>query len=251
MKFNEPVRPAGIGKGQVAFDVSRRPSQLTLNEIGEGTTNATDSLDGVRISAIAESSAIARAAAYSAASSAMSNNTNRIWSTQSIKAWTHYSNNSAPTSSLIHWADDVDNLQNIRTGLAYVDTTDPTIIRVTKAGWYLVNVHFYEGDHQLNNNKNILSVVSADSPDTSTALAYNFVTGYPSLYISQLVPVPGYNSTGEPTSPSSSYGQGGFQVAWIIGPHTANLDITSTNSYAYIQIVWLMPWESNLFYNGA
>jgi hypothetical protein len=251
MKFNEPVRPASIGRKQVAFEIGNNPSALTLIENDDNDNNDSQSQIGQDNATLAETMKLARVAAYSAASSGVANNTNRIWGTQSIRNWTHYANNLFPTTSLIHWADDVDNLGNIRSGLAYVDTADPTIIRVTKAGWYLVNVHFYQGDHTLNNNKNGLYVISSDSPDTTTGVAYNYVTGYPSLGISQLVPVPGYNANGDPASPNASHGQGGFQVVWQVGPHQNVLDITSTNSYAFIQIVWLMPWESDLFYNGA
>jgi hypothetical protein len=251
MKFNEPVRPASIGRKQVAFEIGNNPSALTLIENEDNDNNDSQSQIGQDNATLAETMKLARVAAYSAASSGVANNTNRIWGTQSIINWTHNANHSIPTTSLIHWADDVDNLSNIRSGLAYVDTEDPTIIRVTKAGWYLVNVHFYQGDHTLNNNKNGLYVISSDSPDTTTGVAYNYVSGYPSLGISQLVPVPGYNGNGDPASPNGSHGQGGLQVVWQVGPHQNALNITSTNSYAFIQIVWLMPWESDLFYNGA
>lgn len=250
MKFNEPVRPASIGRKQVAFEIGNNPSALTLIVNEDNDNNDSQSQIGQDNATLAETMKLARVAAYSAASSGVANNTNRIWGTQSIINWTHNANHSIPTTSLIHWADDVDNLSNIRSGLAYVDTEDPTIIRVTKAGWYLVNVHFYQGDHSLNNNKNGLFVISSDSPDTTTGVAYNYVSGYPSLGTSQLVPVPGYLQ-GTPASPNASHGQGGFQVVWQVGPHQNAINITSTNSYAFIQIVWLMPWESDLFYNGS
>jgi hypothetical protein len=250
MKFNEPIRPAGIGKNQVAFETGQKPTLLALIENDENSQTDPNSTEAQLQATLAETMKLARVAAYSAASSGVANNTNRIWGTQSIINWTHNANHSIPTTSLIHWADDVDNLSNIRSGLAYVDTKDPTIIRVTKAGWYLVNVHFYQGDHTLNNNKNGLYVISSDSPDTTTGVAYNYVSGYPSLGISQLVPVPGYLQ-GTLASPNASHGQGGFQVVWQVGPHQNAINITSTNSYAFIQIVWLMPWESDLFYNGA
>ena len=248
MKLNEPVRSGGIGRKQIAWNTDKNISEQSILE--EAANDPASTSAHSPVSTLAETMKLARVAAYSAASSAVANNTNRVWGTQSIINWTHNASNLSATSSYIHWADDPDNLLNIRSGLAYVDTVDPTIIRVTKPGWYLVNVHFYEGDHTLNNNKNSLTVISSDSIDTSTGVAYNYVTGYPSLAVSQLVPVPGYLQ-GTPASPSNTNGQGGFQVVWTIGPHTNNLNITSTNSYAYIQIVWLMPWESDLFYNGA
>lgn len=248
MKLNEPIKSGGVGRKQIAWNTDKDISEQTILQEAANDPDTTSAHSP--IGTLAETLKLARVAAYSAASSAIANNENRIWSTQSLKRWTHIASNLTSTFSYIHWADDVDNLGNIRTGLAYVDTQDPTIIRVTKTGWYLVNAHFYEGDHQLNNNKSSLSITNVDSPDTATGKAYNYVTGYPSLSISQLVSVPGYR-LGTPASPDDNFGQGGFQVLWEIGPHQNNLDISATNSYAFIQIVWLMPWESNLFYNGA
>lgn len=251
MKFNEPVRPAGIGRKQVAFDVNRNPSAFTIVEDVENTQTDPQSNEAQNIATLANATAMSRAIAYSAASSAIVTNQNDIWGTQSIRNWTHVGNNTVKTQSYIKWADDVDNLSNIRSPLAYVDTEDPTIIRVKKPGWYLVNVNFFQGDHTLNNNVNELTVVSADSIDTTTAIAKTYVSGYPTINLSQLVPVPGYNTQGKAASPDNVKSQGGFQVVYTIGPHTGTLNITSVNSYASIQVVWLRPWEENFFYNGA
>lgn len=249
MKLNEPIKAGGVGRKQIAWNTDKDISEQTILQeaANDPATTAAHSPNSI----LAETIKLARVAAYSAASSAVANNTNRIWSTQSIQEWTHYGNPSASTTSLIKWATDVDNLSNIRTGLAYVDAQDPTVIRVNKAGWYLVHVHFYEGDHDLNNNKNSLFITNVDSPDASPSSYYNYVTGYPSLSHTVLLPVPGYNGNGEASSPTDNFSKGGFVVYYTIGAHTGDLTITPTNSYASIQIVWLMPWESDLFYNGA
>lgn len=253
MKFNEPVRPAGIGRKQVAFNINRNPSAFTIVE--EQSDNHTDpeSVQAQNTAAFVQATAMSRAIAYSAASSAMVSNQNDIWSTQNIQNWSHTGNAGSDSFSYIKWANpDPDNLNNIRSGLAYVDREDPTIIRVNKAGWYFVSLNFYQGDHSLNNYKNELFVVSADSPDTTTAKVRIESKGYPSLSICQLVPVPGYNSEGKAVPNSSVvYTTGGLKCVYLIGPHSGTLNMTSTNSYASIQIVWLRPWEENYFYNGA
>ena len=253
MNFNEPVRPAGIGRKQVAFDVNRNPSAFTIVE--EQGNNHTDpeSNEAQNIATLAQADAHARAIAYSAANATASANQNDIWSTQSIQQWTHTGSHSSESFSYIKWTNpDPDNLSNIRSPLAYVDSEDPTIIRVNRGGWYMVSVNFYQGDHSLNNYRNELFVVSSDSPDTTTAKTRIYSHGYPSLSLCQLVPVPGYNNQGEPVPGSSlSFTTGGLQTVYLIGPHNGNITITPANSYASIQIVWLRPFESNFFYNGA
>ena len=249
MKLNEPIKSGGVGRKQIAWNTDKDISEQTILQEAANDPDTTSAHSP--IGTLAETLKLARVAAYSAASSAVANNENRIWSTQSIQQWTHYANNMASTTSLIKWGADPDNMSNIRTGLAYVDAQDPTVIRVNKSGWYLVNVHFYEGDHELNNNKNTLYVANVDSPDAAPSINYNYVTGYPSLNHTVLLPVPGYNYYGEATSPTDNFSKGGFTIYYTIGPHTGDLTITPTNSYASIQIIWLMPWESDLFQNGA
>lgn len=248
MKLNEPVRAGGIGRKQIAWNTDKNISEQSILE--EAANDPASTSAHSPVSTLAETMKLARVAAYSAASSAVANNTNRIWSTQSIQNWTHYHSAIANSQSFVKWQTDPDNLSNVRTGLAYVDAEDPTIIRVTKKGWYLVNAHFYQGDHSLNNMVNELSIIAADSIDTTTARSIVYSSGYPSLSISSVTAVPGY-ATGGPASPDDVQSDGGFKVVYTIGPHNQDLDITSTNSYAYIQIIWLMPWEKDLFYNGA
>lgn len=252
MKFNEPVRPAGIGRKQVAFDVNRNPSAFTIVEDVENTQTDPQSNEAQNIATLANATAMSRAIAYSAASSAIVTNQNDVWSTQSIQDWTHFGSSFGPSSSYIKWANpDPDNLLNIRSPLAYVDSEDPTIVRVNRPGWYLVSVNFYQGDHSLNNYVNELTVVSADSVDTTTARAKMYSHGYPSLGICQVVPVPGYDYYGQAASPDNDQSKGGFIAVYTIGAHNGNLSITAANSYASMQIIWLRPWEESFFVNQA
>jgi hypothetical protein len=249
MKLNEPVRAGGIGRKQIAWNTDKNISEQSILE--EAANDPASTSAHSPVSTLAETMKLARVAAYSAASSAVANNENRIWSTQSIQSWRHYSSNFGPSQSYVKWQADPDDLSNVRTGLAYVDAEDPTIIRVTKKGWYLVNAHFFQGDHSLNNMVNELTIVAADSADTATAKSVFYSHGYPSISISSVNAVPGYDYQGEAYSPRNDMSDGGFKLVYTIGAHNQDLDITPINSYAYIQIVWLMPWESDLFYNGA
>lgn len=252
MKFNEPVRPAGIGRKQVAFDVNRNPSAFTIVEDVENTQTDPQSNEAQNVATFANATAMSRAIAYSAASSAIVTNQNDVWSTQSIQDWTHFGSSFGPSSSYIKWANpDPDNLLNIRSPLAYVDSEDPTIVRVNRPGWYLVSVNFYQGDHSLNNYVNELTVVSADSVDTTTARAKMYSHGYPSISICQVVPVPGYDYYGQAASPDNDQSKGGFIAVYTIGAHNGNLSITAANSYASMQIIWLRPWEESFFVNQA
>ena len=63
MKFNEPVRPAGIGRKQVAFDVGRKPTALTIAEGEEATQVIIDNSIDQGISALAKAKASAEATA--------------------------------------------------------------------------------------------------------------------------------------------------------------------------------------------
>lgn len=255
MKKNEPVRTGGIGRKQIAWQSGKVISegsaiQDLINQQSE--QYATQSGEAQNIATLAQAGAHARAIAYSAANATASANQNDIWSTQSIQQWTHTGSNLSDSQSYIKWANpDPDNLSNIRSPLAYVDSEDPTIIRVNRPGWYMASLNFYQGDHSLNNYKNELTIVAADSTDTTTSKTRVESHGYPSLSLCQLVSVPGYDASGNAASPDDIQSKGGLIAVYTIGPHSGNLTITPANSYASIQIVWLRPFEANFFYNGA
>jgi hypothetical protein len=255
MKKNEPVRSGGIGRKQIAWQTGKALSQgSTIQDLLQEQSDefSTQANQAQHMATLSNATAMSRAIAYSAASSAIVTNQNDVWSTQSIQDWTHFGSSFGPSSSYIKWANpDPDNLLNIRSPLAYVDSEDPTIVRVNRPGWYLVSVNFYQGDHSLNNYVNELTVVSADSVDTTTARAKMYSHGYPSLGICQVVPVPGYGASGNAASPNDIQSKGGFIAVYTIGAHNGNLSITAANSYASMQIIWLRPWEENFFYNGA
>lgn len=257
MKFNEPVRPAGIGRKQVAFDVNRNPSAFTIVE--EQGNNHTDpeSNEAQNIATLAQAGAHARAIAYSAANATASKNQNDIWGLHMILPWTHVIQPSiTPSFSYIHW-DGYDGsgygYYDIASSLAYVDGEDPTIIRVTKPGWYLVTVHFFQGAQSLNNHYSTISIIAVDSADTFMPQSWYYSHGYPATHITAMVPVPGYLGDGNSSLDYDIFDKkGGFQVQYgVYGNHNNSISITPENSKAYIQIAWMRPWEEGFKVNFA
>jgi len=260
MKFNEPVRPAGIGRKQVAFDVGRKPTALTLIESEDNSSLDPQSNEAQNIATLAQAGAHARAIAYSAANATASKNQNDVWGLHKILPWTHVRSGGGgqqwPTESLIHW-DGYDSAgfgySDINSSLAYVDGEDPTIIRVTRSGWYLVTVHLFQGAQSLSNHYNYLIIASADSTDTSMPRSAYYSHGYPSLTMTAMVPVPGYYGDGNSSLDYDfSDKKGGFKVYYgIDGSHGSSIEITPSNSSAYIQIAWMRPWEEGFKVNFA
>lgn len=259
MKFNEPVRPAGIGRKQVAFDVGRKPTALTIAENEEATQLDPQSNEAQNMATLANANAMSRVIAYSAANATASKNQNDVWGLHKILPWTHVRSEYGQqwtNYSLIHW-DGYDSAgfgyYDINSSLAYVDGEDPTIIRVTRSGWYLVTVHFFQGATALNNHYNYLIITSADSTDTSMPFSTYYSHGYPSMTMTAMVPVPGYLGDGNSSLDYDIFDKkGGFQVAYgIDGSHGSSIEITPSNSSAYIQIAWMRPWEAGFKVNNA
>lgn len=257
MKFNEPVRPAGIGRKQVAFDTGRKPSALTLIENDDNSSLDPQSNEAQNVATLANANAMSRVIAYSAANATASKNQNDVWGLHKILPWTHvvsfpYGN----SFSYIHW-DGYDGAgfgnDDIASSLAYVDGEDPTIIRVTRSGWYLVTVHFFQGDESVADHINRLSILSVDSADTSVPFTTYESKGYPSLTMTAMMPVPGYLQDGKSSLDYDIFDKkGGFKVEYRLqGNHSSSIDITTANSSAYIQIAWMRPWEKGFKVNFA
>lgn len=254
MKFNEPVRPSGIGRKQVAFSMPDIPNSLTVVEEQD---TAEINLTEANQATLANANAMSRVIAYSAANATASKNQNDVWGLHKILPWTHI----IPfpytiSSSYIHWNgyDEAGfGYDDIASSLAYVDGEDPTIIRVTRSGWYLVTVHFFQGAESVANHINKLAIISVDSPDTSGPFTTYESKGYPSLTITAMMPVPGYLGDGNSSLDYDTFQKkGGFQVYYLLeGNHQQSIDITPQNSSAYIQIAWMRPWESGFKVNNA
>ena len=248
MKFNEPVRPSGIGRKQVAFSMPDMPSSLTIVE----------QQDNEEINNIEENQAVlaqavqsARVIAYSAASSAISNNMNEVWGIKTVVPWEHVVV-SHLGNSLIKWESDPRNeAYGINTSLAYIDTEDPTIIRVRKKGWYLVNVIFLQTEWHHNNSIYYLRALAVDQPDSFYTMQDVCITDtYPVLRLSTLIGVPGGNNLGKPSTTTD----GGIQIEFRSqnpGHGSEIYELDDDNVEAQLQIIWLRPFEDENTYNFA
>jgi hypothetical protein len=248
MKFNEPVRPSGIGRKQVAFSMPDMPSSLTIVE----------QQDNEEINNIEENQAVlaqavqsARVIAYSAASSAISNNMNEVWGIKTVVPWEHVVV-SHLGNSLIKWESDPRNeAYGINTSLAYIDTEDPTIIRVRKKGWYLVNVIFLQTEWYHNNSIYYLRALAVDQPDSFYTMQDVCITDtYPVLRLSTLIGVPGGNNLGKPSTTTD----GGIQIEFRSqnpGHGSEIYELDDDNVEAQLQIIWLRPFEDENTYNFA
>ncbi len=199
MKFNEPVRPSGIGRKQVAFSMPDLPSSLTIVEQQDNEEiNNIEENDAVLAQAVQS----ARVIAYSAASSAIDNNMNEVWGIKTVVPWEHIVNSSHLGNSLIKWESDPRNeAYGINTSLAYIDTEDPTIIRVRKKGWYLVNVIFLQTEWYHNNSIYYLRALAVDQQDSFYTMQDVCITDtYPVLRLSTLIGVPSGNNLGKPST---------------------------------------------------
>jgi hypothetical protein len=252
MKFNEPVRPAGIGRKQVAFDLNRNPSALSSIENQDNNDTDTGSQTGQDEAVLAQAVQSARVIAYSAASSAISNNMNEVWGIKTVVPWTHTVNISHLGTSLIKWESDPRNeAYGINTSLAYIDTADPTIIRVRKKGWYLVNVIFLQTEWHRNNSIYYLRALAVDQQDSFYTMQDVCITDtYPVLRLSTLIGVPGGNNLGKPSTTTD----GGIQIEFRSqnpGHGVEVYELDDDNVEAQLQIIWLRPFEDENTYNFA
>jgi hypothetical protein len=257
MKFNEPVRPAGIGRKQVAFDLQQNPSAITIIEDNENSASNVESTEAQLQATLAETMKLARVAAYSAASSAIVAGQNEVWGINRVGTWIHYIPEPFNVgNSYIHWdADPRNESTDIATSLAYVDSENPAIIRVRKKGYYLVNVWFRQEAWRHNNSYYRLMALSADSTDSGYPITdINETDGYPVLRLSSIISIPGSNNLGEPNSPTEAQSDGGIMVNFYSetpGHPQNQYTLNNTNVQASIQIIWLRPYEVGNTYNFA
>lgn len=232
MKFNEPVRPAGIGRQQVAFSLPDLPNSLTVIEQDDNTDIIiTENNEAT----FAQASASARIIAYSAASSAVANNQNEVWGLRGVADFTTDTNgfgyvkwDNKGTMYNYNWA-------QINNPFMYVDSEDSAKIRVNRPGWYLVDAMVkvtnfkqaqqYRMDILLDNTEII--VVGFDAVHTND---------YPTLRVNAIVPIPAYVT--DITPEITRY----FRVRWQgIGITTA----TTIEADGFIHAIWLKPWEAD------
>ena len=235
MKFNEPVRPAGIGRKQVSFDVNRNPSAFTIVE--EQVNNHTDpeSNEAQNIATLAQADAHARAIAYSAASSAMSNNQNEIWGIRGVADFTTDANGNGYVKWNYSGTKYRYETPQINNPFMYVDTEDPAKIRVNRPGWYLVDAMVVVENYK-NSQDYRMDILLDDTEITVVGFDAVHTNQYPTMRVNAIVPVPAVVTDITPTS--TSY----FRVRWYgSGISTAE----TIEADGFIHAIWLKPWEAD------
>ena len=220
MKFNEPVRPAGIGRKQVAFNTVNIPNGLSQAE--------TDIIDIEQKADIAEAisntTGFAESAAYSAATAAQNEVSNFCFETTGIAdTWFIGSVN-------VNWSPSA----TVFNPYVFYDTrTQEFVLR--KAGWYYINVFLfssatngaYDWWISLQTNTNNGAGFNERIP---TYIDYNNVPKHCHLNGGILYNVPMQNNGV----------QGERRVLFRLGTtHTGSQTLTNTNTFANLQIIYL------------
>lgn len=136
MKYNEPIRPQGIGKKQVAFPTGGQVTELDSKLIDFENLTA-DSTNGLIDGKMANAIGIARSTAISAASEAHKRSQNYPFGMYSVQSFALSGTAALTTFTPIQFG-----IVNIRNSNFFYDNRDQTIY-VNEPGWYFVNVFFY------------------------------------------------------------------------------------------------------------
>lgn len=144
MKYNEPIRPAGIGKKQVAFPTGNQTSELQSLEI-DFNTIANDSTGSLIEARISNAIGIAKSSATAAASDAHKKSQNYPFGMIGITDFALSGLAAITTKTLIPFR-----TVNVLNSNFQYDARD-RMIYVNEAGWYLVQCFFYstavQGNH--------------------------------------------------------------------------------------------------------
>lgn len=231
MKFNEPVRPSGIGRKQVAFSMPDLPNSLTIVEQqDDNEANNTELNEAV----LAQANASSRIIAYSAASSAMSNNQNEIWGLRGVADFTTDANG----YGYVKWDHSGTKYRyatpQINNPFMYVDTEDPAKIRVNRPGWYLVDAMVVVENYK-NSQDYRMDILLDDTEIIVVGFDVIHTNQYPTMRVNAIVPVPAVVTDINPTS--TNY----FRVRWY-GNGAASYTIQADG---FIHAIWLKPWEAD------
>jgi len=136
MKYNEPIRPAGIGRKQVAFPTGNQTSELQSLEI-DFNTIANDSTGSQIEARISNAIGIAKSSATAAASDAHKKSQNYPFGMIGITDFALSGLAAITTKTLIPFR-----TVNVLNSNFQYDARD-RMIYVNEAGWYLVQCFFY------------------------------------------------------------------------------------------------------------
>lgn len=239
MKFNEPIHPKGIGRSQVAFNLPLNGQLIDLveEEISGDTTQQT--IQEASIKAIAMS----RVIAYSAASSAIANNYSSPFGLTGLENFT------IPAATSTTWSEATVKFdQNTISNTSYQPvnsefylSSDGTTIIPKRSGWYMVNSMFYLGDHS-GNHVYIYNAYPADhATDLIAGGDYLESHDHPTLRFNHLVPVIGFDYYGKNVVQDSFNPLGGIKLNIMVYGNNSAINVTSANSQAWVQCLWIAP----------
>jgi len=239
MKFNEPVSAKGIGRNQVAFNL---PDTGNLQEILEGVENDDPTQQTIQEASI-KAIAMSRVIAYSAASSAIANNYSSPFGLSGLENFT------IPAATSTTWSDatvkfkqnTISNTSYQPVNSQYYLSSDGTTIIPKRSGWYMVNSMFYLGDHSGNH----IYIYNAYPVDHATDLIaggdYLETQDHPTLRFNHLVPVIGFDYYGKNVVQDSFNPLGGIKLNIQVYGNTGAINVTSANSQAWVQCMWIAP----------
>ena len=254
MKYNEFLKPNGIGKKQVAFNIPENASIMSV-AMSNYEEQASGANDGILHQASANATALSRVIAYTAATSAINNNYSSPFALKDIADFT------IPTSmhGNITWHEAVVKFQHSGVGMPanseYYLSADGTVIIPKKSGWYLVNSMFYLADHSGNHKYKYDAYPADQVEDLLAGGDYQETSEHPTLRLSNFIPIIGFDSYGENNINSDFYGGngpvlGGIKFIITMYGNNSAVNVTS-NSRAYVQCMWIAPLSEAKTFNPA
>jgi uncharacterized membrane protein len=247
MKFNEPISPKGIGRSQVAFNLPVNGQIVNITEQEESDDSTQVNLQD----AVSRSTALSRVIAYSAASSAIANNYAEPFGLAQIKDFTinHAGPSNWSQATVTFKSDYV--FKYGPENANYFLSADGSTIKVNRSGWYQVQAMLYIGDHH-GNHVYMLKAYSEEQIDQVLHGGdYVETNDYPTLRLSQLVPVIGFDLYKENKPNISAIESGGFKLDLFIYGLSNDITITNANSQLWLQAIWLAPLRNSITLNPS
>lgn len=226
MKYNELIRPAGVGRKQVAFNTDYTPSPLFEAETAlNNAENANPYIDAaVSVSGLSE------AAAYSAATATQKAVENFVFEMSAIPSFTWVPTAGAPEVRLP--------FAGVNVACPFI-TYDSRVNRFTlrKPGWYMVRAWFYYNgtngnyDWWLSIAPESVNITDNDIESYPRYMDYRNVYKHPSLHGAAFINVPAQYDAGGRSEKRFGINLG----TTFAGPHTH----TTVNTKVGLQIQYM------------
>jgi hypothetical protein len=219
MKYNEPIRPAGIGRKQLAFPTGGRISELTEIE-SEFNDMSSDSTAGQIESRISNAIGVAKGSALAAASDAQKKTQNYPFGMIGITDFALSGTAAITTATLIPFK----TINVLNSNFQY-DAREKTIY-VNEAGWYLVQCFFYSTALQGNHDYALSLKTNVDSGPYNEVytpfIDFRSTNKHPNLNGTAIVNLPNQNAL------LNQQGRYGFKIylhgtmgfAYFVGSNT-------------------------------